>query len=123
MSLTPDEITEQYQRLAKTAKQWGVSAGTLAQYVDRAGSYSAMTQEETGVPRVLPPRGSYEGISLACDVSEVIGTTKARTIVTRYARLTKWGALRDGSPADTDDADTSAIGQRWTSINSTGWTS
>lgn len=123
MSLTPAEIQEQYQRLVTVASQWGVSAGTLAQYVDRAGSYAAMTQEETGVPRSLPPRGSFEGITLAYDVAGVIGTTKARTIVTRYARLTKWGELRDGSPSDPGDADTSTTGTRWGSTHSTGWTS
>lgn len=85
--MTENEITSQYAALQDAAVEWGVTTNTLAQYVDCAGSYSSLTNRDSGVPRRLPPRTSIDGIILASKVTQAIGTDKARSVTVRYSKL------------------------------------
>lgn len=81
MGMTPGEIYARFDVLDGLAQGFGVSASTLAQYVDMAGSYSNLTSRDSGVPRKLPPRASMEGIMLASTVTNAVGTSKMRNVV------------------------------------------
>lgn len=69
--------------LEALASELGVSASTLAQYADAAGSYTIKNSHSTPHKRKLPPRGSPEGIVLAARIVTVAGTSKVRTLVSR----------------------------------------
>ena len=94
---TPDEVRRDYEALSSIAARHGVTASTMAQFVDMAGSYSSLTTHESGVPRRLPPRASLDGIMLASKVSQAIGTPNARSIVVRYRKLEETNDRSDGS--------------------------
>lgn len=105
MALTPHEIKAQYENLASVAQEYGVTASTLAQYVDCAGSYSSLTTRPSNVPRKLPPRASADGVLVAYHAAQAIGSPNARAVVVRWQKLRKGeefantvsGALVDGT--------------------------
>lgn len=102
MALTPGEIEARFEALNSVAETWGVSPSTLAQYVDMAGSYSNLTSRDSGVPRKLPPRASMEGIILASTVTNAVGTSNMRNVVTscKLIRSRQEGRNSDSNPAN-----------------------
>ena len=57
-----------------------MSASTLAQYHDGAGSYGSPYPHSSGRPRKLPPRDSIEGMLLIAKIRSVAGTDKLRSM-------------------------------------------
>lgn len=71
------------EKLKALADELGVSASSLAQYADAAGSYTIRNSHSTPHRRKLPPRGSVEGMLLAERIRKECGTTHLRTLVGR----------------------------------------
>jgi len=113
VALTPNEIEAQYASLANVAQNYGVTASTLAQYVDCAGSYSSPSWVVTSnVPRKLPPRASADGVLVAFTAAQAIGTPNARAVVVRWQKLRK-GVESGSSLSGASSA--SAGSTRWSS--------